>query len=669
MKVTSKRSKTETRIFKPHANFAVKSLPDYTVVRELGKGATATVYLAVQKNLNRRVALKVLGGGLASDAVFTQRFLREGRIVAKLNHPNIVPVYDVGEHDGTLYMAMEYLDGGTLEDRRSEITIGGLSRCFEQICAALEYAHQQGFVHRDIKLENILFRGDGTAVLGDFGIARATESLTRMTMTGAILGTPAYMSPEQVAGGELDARTDVYSLGVVLFELLSGHAPYQGDSMMSVGLQHLTAAIPKLPAAAAHFQPVIERAMAKKPDDRYDRVKGLEAAVTERLQTFGHPAETELQSLHSETAPVALDIDSALAVKAKKSRLGLWLPLGAAAAIGVFAFPRLQQPELETPVVEPPQIDLEVQRREQELTSLMVQADAAEGDGRWFSESGDGAVDFYEAALALDATNAAARRGLDRVRRSALQRAELDIAANRFSNAEVQLDNIEAQWPTDVTTASLRERIESRRAQMRESATRDERGRLLASSLERASRAARLGNWISPENDNALSHYRDALQIDADNVVALAGIESATVHYLNQAEQAIARSAFDEAERLITVAADIDATHSRIVPTQTRLATAKTAADDRARAEAAAREFDQRLLALSGRIDAYVGDANPESTDNYQTLSSELAALSTLAPGNVSVTTLAALLEQHEDSLADAEEEDPDGERFNLPSF
>ena len=647
----------------------MKSLPDYTVVRELGKGATATVYLAVQKNLNRRVALKVLGGGLASDATFTQRFLREGRIVAKLSHPNIVPVYDVGEHDGTLYMAMEYLDGGTLEDRRTKLTIDDLSQCLGQICDALQYAHHQGFVHRDIKLENILFRGDGTAVLGDFGIARATESLTRMTMTGAILGTPAYMSPEQVAGSELDARTDVYSLGVVLFELLSGHAPYQGDSMMSVGLQHLTAAVPKLPAAAAHLQPVIERAMAKKPDGRYDGVEDLHAAVADRLQTFGHPAETELESLHSDTAPVALDIDSALSVKTTKSRAGLWLSLAAAAAIGVFALLRLQQPEPATPVAEPPPIDLEAQRREQELNALIAQGDAAEGEGRWFSESGDGAIDFYEAALALDDTNSAAQRGLERVRRSALQSAELDVVADRLSDAERRLDSIETQWPDDATAASLRGRIETRRTALRESESRAARSRQLATSLDRASRAARLGNWTSPADDSAVGHYRDALEIDAENVVALAGIDSATVHFLNQAEQAIATSAFDEAARLITVAAGIDATHGRITTTEARLASARNTADDRARAEAAARAFDERLLALRGRIDTYVSSTETDGSDNYQTLSGELAELSALDPGNVGVTTLEALLQQHEESLAEAEEEEPDGKRFNLPSF
>lgn len=646
----------------------MKSLPDYTVVRELGKGATATVYLAVQKNLNRRVALKVLGGGLASDATFTQRFLREGRIVAKLSHPHIVPVHDVGEHDGTLYMAMEYLDGGTLDDRHSELTIEDLARCLRQICGALEYAHRQGFVHRDIKLENILFREDGTAVLGDFGIARATESLTRMTMTGAILGTPAYMSPEQVAGSELDARTDVYSLGVVLFELLSGHAPYQGDSMMSVGLQHLTAPVPKLPPATAHFQPIIDRAMAKKPDERYDSVKEFDAAMADRIASYSHSKQTELQSLHGDTAPIPLDIDSALSGKAGKSRGGAWLAIVAAAALGVFAFLRLQEPEPTTPVAEPPPVDLEAQRLEQELNALIASADEADRDGRWFSDAGDGAVDLYEAALALDAGNAAASRGLDRVRRSVLQSAELDIAADRLSDAEVQLDDIEARWPDDATTVTLRQRIESRRAALRESATRRERDQQLADILDRANQAEQLGNWVSPENDNAVAHYRDALRMDGNSVVALAGIERATVHFLNEAEQAIADAAFDQAERFIAVATGIDAEHRRISTTSARLGTARTAAEERQRAETAAREFDDRLRAIRGRIDAYVGAAETANTDEYQTLSAELTALATLDPDNVSVTTLTTLLEQHQQGLAEAEEEEGD-ERFNLPSF
>jgi serine/threonine protein kinase len=653
----------------------VKTFADYTVVRELGKGATATVYLAVQKSLNRRVALKVLGGGLATDATFTQRFLREGRIVAKLNHANIVPVYDVGEDDGTLYMAMEYLEGGTLEERRDALTLSSLAECFEQITDALAYAHEQGFVHRDIKLENILYRQDGTAVLGDFGIARSAESLTRMTMTGAILGTPAYMSPEQVAGRELDGRADVYSLGVVLFELLSGHTPYQGDSVVSVGLQHLTAPIPRLPAASSHFQPLVERAMGKKPADRFSDAAEFGDAVEAHLKTFARPPDTPLSALHGDTVPQALDIERAMSATDQKPGTGRWLTgaLATVAAASLIAFV-VMQPTNAPPETQPaetsvqPEADPEVERVAQEIDALLRRAEAADRDERWVSVDGNGAIDALEAVLALDPENADALAALDRVRRNMLRRAELDIAAGRLADAEAQLVAVASQWPDDADLDALNGQIATRRAADAAAAERSERSQRLAATIDRASEAARRGDWLEPEGDNALALYRVALEIDPGNVIAQNGIDSVAAHFVTESEQSIGDEDFDRAGDMLALAAIADPEHPRIEPVRLRLADAEDAAAERRRSEQAAKSFNDDLERLGRRIDAYINGTEDAETSGYERLSSELEILKAAAPDNLTVQALETALDNHQQNL-EAESEEAGDDRFNLPTF
>ena len=198
----------------------------------------AMVYLGIQENFQRKVAIKILAQRLLSDPSFGVRFLREARIVAQLAHRNIVPVFDVGQHGDFHYIAMELLPGGDLKQRLADGM--SLNECLEvvkQIAAALHYSSNKNFVHRDIKPENVLFREDGSAVVSDFGIARSTESETNMTLTGTIIGTPSYMSPEQAQALTLDGRSDLYSLGIILFEMLTGNVPFTADSAILYWLE------------------------------------------------------------------------------------------------------------------------------------------------------------------------------------------------------------------------------------------------------------------------------------------------------------------------------------------------------------------------------------------------------------------------------------------------
>ena len=244
-------------------------IPGYSILRTLGQGGMAVVYLAVQHSLGREVALKVLSPALADDPVAKERFLREARYAAKLQHPNIVAVHDVGTSDGIAYMAIAYEPGGSLASSiHGPVEPARALRIVRDVAAALDYAHRRGVVHRDVKPHNILLRDDGTCVLGDFGIALALEPQTRLTDRDAMVGTPHYMSPEQLRGEQIDGRSDLYSLGVVLYELLTGRLPYEGTDGWAIGMQHLSARIPRLPDGLSRLQPLVDASMAKSVDER-----------------------------------------------------------------------------------------------------------------------------------------------------------------------------------------------------------------------------------------------------------------------------------------------------------------------------------------------------------------------------------------------------------------
>ena len=285
----------------------------YKIVRKLGAGGMANVYLAEDQELGRRVAIKILNDRHANDDQFVERFRREAKNAAALSHPNIVSIYDRGEAEGTYYIAMEFLDGRSLKElivTRGPAPVPVAVEYTRQILSALRFAHRHGIVHRDIKPHNVLVDGEGRVKVTDFGIARAGAS--QMTEAGSIVGTAQYLSPEQARGTNVDQRSDLYSLGVVLYELLTGAAPFSGDTPVEIAMRHLSQA-PEPPSAKRPNLPhdldlLVMRALAKDPEERYQSAEEMDGDLERIARGAAVSRETEesaTQIISAATGPMA----------------------------------------------------------------------------------------------------------------------------------------------------------------------------------------------------------------------------------------------------------------------------------------------------------------------------------------------------------------------------
>jgi len=261
------------------------SIPGYSIIKLLGQGGMAHVYLAEQHALQRRVALKIISPTLAHDPEFSEQFRKESLTLGNLTHPKIIKVFDSNIHANCHYIAMEYLSGGTLRDKiKQGMDLPQSLQVLKDMLDALAYAHSQGLVHRDIKAQNILLYPDGTPVLSDFGIAKllASDGATLSHTDGfsigrSTYGSPAYMSPEQVRGQTVDNRADYYALGILFYEMLVGELPYQAADQFAVAIKQLNDPIPVLPSQWALFQPILDKTLAK---DRHDRVANAQELLT-----------------------------------------------------------------------------------------------------------------------------------------------------------------------------------------------------------------------------------------------------------------------------------------------------------------------------------------------------------------------------------------------------
>jgi serine/threonine-protein kinase PpkA len=622
-------------------------IPGYRILRQLGRGGMATVYLALQESVQREVALKVMAPTLVGEE-FGERFLREARIAASLRHPHVVQVHDVGRSDGLHYIAMEYLAGGPVLRRERLHDIGYALRITREIADALDYAHGRGVIHRDIKPDNLLLRDDGAVVLTDFGIARAGDA-SRMTQAGMIMGTPHYMAPEQATGERIDGRADLYALGIMFHELLLGRVPFDADDWVAVGLMHLSAPVPELPGAFAELQPLLEKMLAKKPEQRFQSGAELVAAieevedrliargVIEAVRTPGRPrtpplrpSDPRVQQAASEPVLGRLDAIAdrpsprprralSKAGRAQRGRrLGLLVAL---LLLSVLAAGYHFQAPLR---------ELWPQTR---YETVLENADQALRQGRLSAADGSGARELYQHALALNPDDSRARDGLLAVGEAFLAEASGALDESRIDDARRAL-----AIAREIGVAGSR--IDALQQQLQQGQQRDD-------ELEAAVRAARAAfdeGRLDGSDDAALTLYQQALQIDPDSQVARHGLRQTLSRLLERASAAIDAGDLDDGERQIEAIAAIDPFHVELGPQRTRLAEARQAR----RGALQTRLDDAAALLQRGRLILPAGD---NARDAYRAILAE-------APGNADAESglrrvADALLAQAERATAD----------------
>lgn len=533
------------------------AIPGYSIERKLGRGGMAAVYLAIQQSFEREVALKVMSPVLNSDPSFTTRFMREARIVAHMHHASIVPVFDVGEHQPHHYLSMEYLSGG---DLKQKILAGGCDVQFAaEVCiavsSALDLAHRKGFVHRDVKPENILFREDGTPVLTDFGIARAIDTGTSLTMAGMLVGTPSYMSPEQVKGLELDGRSDIYSLGIVFYEMLTGGVPFRADSTLSVALKHLTEPLPKLPPELAHFQPVLARMTAKDRDSRYASGADVIQALRQIIEVS--PDQTLIRSfseLGLKKAPTVIQKKPA-AEASRPLKLQLdprWLPW-AGVAMGVIVL---------IAAITLGGNDKPAASGEPAVVAQNPSTPAQPG------ASGNTAQNAPNAAPAVPPETPA-------------QQTAGDPAATGSENVAAQAEDPQLQariaqlLERNKKLAEQKRQREEREAaklaaqQQKQLAEREQVEKLLG----QAKRDYALGFMVEPEGSSAADRYREILRMQPQNADALAGMQRIGDVLAAEATHAASTGNANATGRLIALLRSVQPKHPQMEPLLASLST------------------------------------------------------------------------------------------------
>ena len=556
-------------------------IPGYRLLRQLGRGGMATVYLAVQESVDREVALKVMSPALLVDPTFGERFLREAKIAAHLHHRHVVGIHDVGRAGDYHYIAMEYLGAGPIRPKDGSSRPPAFAlRVIREIAGALNYAHEKGFVHRDVKPDNILLRRDGSSVLTDFGIARALDAAPRVTRTGAIVGTPHYMSPEQARGQQIDGRSDLYGLGVVLYELLVGRVPYHADDSLAIGIMHITQPIPVLPRDLAALQPLIDRLLAKQPADRFQTGNEVVAAIA-RIE---HREQDDTLSnfvampnpFWRETPAVDSLVESDPAPSAKTSARDRGEPnlgrldqlIGARdddvmradrvapasrrarkrrSLRGLVAFVVLALLAAAAVVAWNNQDSLRRLLPRTEFNDTLSRAQRALDAGRLTGNQGDSARELFLAARAQDQDNDIARRGIETVGHRLLERADAASQRNDLAAARESLDAARELLGGGIEVDRLDQTLKQS----------ESRGTETAQLLDRAADALAAGRIDG--TDGAAALYQRVLDGENANALAQAGLKKSADALAAQARRALAAK---DAEGATARANDI----SRILP-------------------------------------------------------------------------------------------------------
>jgi serine/threonine protein kinase len=582
----------------------------YRLLRQLGRGGMATVYLAMQESVDREVALKVMSPALLADPNFGERFLREAKIAAKLHHRHVVGIHDVGRSGDYHYIAMEYLGGGPILHKDGQPRpVAFALRVIREIATALDYAHRKGFVHRDVKPDNILLRDDGSSALTDFGIARALDPAAKMTQTGAIIGTPHYMSPEQARGRSIDGRADLYSLGIVLYELLVGRVPYQAEDSLAVGIMHISHPVPTLPDALASLQPLLSRMLAKQPEDRYqdgaavaDAIARIEQGEHASMHAGTTPAgsfwrEPQLVGLFAtsgdDTTPVAPLMhtptppsDSVRETSTPRERnepaIGRLDEIVAAVGGETMRAERGHRPAQPARRSRTPwfamaalivlalgaalawtyQDRLRALLPRTEFNDTLARAERALEEGH-LDGTPDSARALFEAARAQDPDNDIARAGLERVGRKLLDRADAAIAQKDLAAARQSLDAARELLGGGAAVDSIAQRLVKAESS----------GAETEQLLDSAKTALDAGRVLG--DDGAAAIYKRLLSDDASNALAQAGLQKSADALAGEARKAFAANDIATASSRIDAIAGILPKYSALAELRGQLAQAR----------------------------------------------------------------------------------------------
>ena len=532
------------------------TIPGYKIERLIAEGGTASVYLAIQESLQRHVAIKLLRKFDSPEQL--TRFLNEGRIIASLNHRNVINIHDIGVTDvGRPYISMEYLEGGDLDARiPKKVAPEDALQWLEAIGNCLDFVHRKGIIHRDIKPGNILFHKDGTPILTDFGTAKLQESDAKLTMDGRAFGSPYYISPEQAASKKLDRRTDIYSLGIVLYEMLTGNKPYKGDSHIETIVAHMSDPLPDLPPELHRYRTLISKMIAKSPDDRFTNA----AEMVHFVQQLRKPVKMARRMAWVPNGVPAIFRGTSVAEMVrfvqqlrkpvKKSGLVTWASAGALATIlgiggavltGQLIIPERNEhpataamrtseaasPESPAAIVEKlspepgdavKETPVATNNNEQQVEQLLSQAAAALKDFRLTKPIDNNAYHYYQQILELHPQHEEAIKGNNRIAKAYADLTEIKLNQYDYEAAKRYIHRGLTIQPTNHRLQTLQKKANI--------------GQLLA----QADTALKEQRLTRPKSNNAYYYYQRILELQPKHKQALKGITGIADAYADLAE-------------------------------------------------------------------------------------------------------------------------------------
>lgn len=633
-------------------------IPGFDIEVLLGKGGMAAVYQARQQSFGREVALKVLNPSAEDLAEFSRRFLQESTIVAKLHHSHIVQVYDVGQHGEYFYISMEYLHGGDLTAKLKEgLRLKDSVRIICQLADALDFAHRKNIIHRDIKPANIMFREDGAAVLTDFGIAKELESQSELTQAGVVIGTPRYMSPEQIRGEKVDHRADIYSLGIVFYRCLTNYVPFDGKDMLSTAYLQDNEPVPALPPEVACFQPIINRMLEKSPATRFQRGREIVEAL-DQLDRSAYKAEmtnldvaaanqlspptvTSVSGRYSVAASVPSASDSDMDGTQMRARTGM----------NATVIAEHMQSDVPAPIARPAANNSQRRTRSDArvvlllcmLLSVMVFASTRYADKATMAYGSALAANLVSRAQAWWADSSPFQNKADResdssheaivaaesdktvppvtagaeilsemtIEPTSSQPAALDGPTDGMTPPEFAsetADGTASELPVDAHTADAETSMVAESVSEGEPEVADVQAEeIVPAQPDPAAQVAALlaaaeidmaaKRYRKPADDNAYSKFTEVLALDTGNISAMEGIARIADAYRAMAERAIREKQFSQAESAINDLKVVAPTHTAIAKLEASLAQA-IALQQEQEALAAAAEKEAKIESL-----------------------------------------------------------------------